>query len=191
MRIDITQQDISIGDKYSILVNDQQTYYASGAVLTLLAEIKLTKEKGGEPLLVIKKKFSPFAATYTIKLSDGTMLDFTTVSILQMQYQCVCGEDTYDIYGNRGRKYSIFKNDVQIGYFVEAAVTMFMGDNYTIYANSDCDKELVIAFCLIIDNYANNDSRKSSININFNLGIFGLRKFDSDWEPNDGWLPDR
>ncbi len=187
MQIDIIKKNISIGDKYSVLVNGIQSYFASKALFQLLAEISLTKEKGGEAILVINRKFTPFKATYTIQLGESEILDFKTISYWRLAYQCVCGADTYDIYGNRGLKYSIYKNDVQVAYFTEASVTTFKGDSYTLYADDECNKELLIAFCLIVDNYANNDNSKSTININIgNIGIFGLKKFDKDWKPKQG-----
>ena len=191
MKIDINQRAISIGDKYTIFINGTEEYYASVAIFTILAEITLSSGKGKEALLMIKKRFSLFKAKYDIHIGGAT-LEFITTSILKRQYRCVQGFDTYDIYANIGRKYSIYKNDIQIAWFEDAAVTWFNGDNYSMQADDDSNTLLVIAFCLIIDNYMNNDSGKSALNINFgNLGIFGVKQFDKEWQPKRGKLKNK
>ena len=68
--------------------------------------------------------------------------------------QCRVGPDLYLIYGHRGRKYSIFKNDIQGAWWDRKAVTWFAGDNYKIIADKDCDIDLIISFCLIVDNFS-------------------------------------
>lgn len=189
MQIDIEQKAISFGDKYTILLDGKEAYYARGAVFTILAKISLSAEKQGTPLLVINKKFAPFMAEYTITMADGSILNFTTLSVWGYHYQCVMGNDTYDIYGNRGLKYSIYKNNVQVAYFVAASAVLFFGDSYTLYADDDCNQELLIAFCLIIDNYAYNDNGKYTITINLGKIGIGMKKFDSEWRPNKGKIP--
>jgi hypothetical protein len=59
----------------------------------------------------------------------------------------------YDIYGHRGRKYSIYKNDQQVAWWDKEAVGWFAGDNYKIFANANSDPELLISFCLVIGNF--------------------------------------
>ncbi len=192
MKIDVNQRAISIGDKYTIFINGSEEYFASVAIFTLLAEITLSRGKGKDSLLMIKKRLAFFKARYDIKIGGTETLEFITTSILKKQYRCIQGFDTYDIYANRGRKYSIYKNDIQIAWFEDAAVTWFNGDNYSMQADDDINKELLIAFCLIIDNYANNDRGKSALNINIgNLGVFGAKKFDKDWQPKKLKLKNR
>jgi hypothetical protein len=86
---------------------------------------------------------------------------------------------------NFGRKYSVYKNDKQIAWWDKQAVSWFNGDNYTIIADSDADYELIIAFCLIIDNQYNNNDNSNTVT--FDFGNIGgqVRKFNTDWKPND------
>jgi hypothetical protein len=51
----------------------------------------------------------------------------------------------YEIFGHKGRKYSILKNK-QVAYWNKNCVTWFDGDNYRIVADNDCDFELIISF---------------------------------------------
>jgi hypothetical protein len=91
------------------------------------------------------------------------------------------GSDNYDLYGHRGRKYSIYKNDIQVAWWDKNAVSWFSGDNYKITADKDCDVALIIFFCLIIDNFSYH--KKSIFNYSFgNIG-FQAKMFDPAWQP--------
>jgi hypothetical protein len=77
----------------------------------------------------------------------------------------------------------LYKNDRQVAWWDKKAVSWFNGDNYTITADKDCDRNLVICFCLAMDNYASNDNEKKAVN--FDIGKIGpqARKFDAAWTP--------
>lgn len=90
---------------------------------------------------------------------------------------------TFDIYGHRGRKYSVYKNDKQVAWWNKQSVTWFEGDNYKIIADYNSDYELIMAFCLIIDNHSRNDNNVRTVTIDF--GHIGpqVKKFDPTWQP--------
>jgi uncharacterized protein YxjI len=185
MRIDINQKKISIGDKYKIFTDGKQTHSASAELFRLLSVINLFDNDSSMARLTINKQWSWFSPKYDIRLYDNNNLEFRTRSIWKLHYQCQNGQDLYDIYGHRGRKYSVYKNDKQVAWWEKNAVTWFAGDNYAIIADSNSYYELIIAFCLIVDNYFNKDSDKNTISIDFgNIGGQS-RKFNSDWKPTD------
>lgn len=64
-------------------------------------------------------------------------------------------------------------------------VTWFEGDNYKIIADNDCDQEMIIAFCLILDDSRSNQRSYSGNMVTFDLGNIGwkLKKFDEEWRP--------
>ena len=182
MRIDINQKKITIGDKYNIFVDELQNYSASTELFRLLSVINLFNNDYGCARMIIKKKLSWWGPKYELVRYDSNVFSFETISVWKLHYKCRLEDDVYDIYGHRGRKYSIFKNDVQIGWWNKEAVTWFEGDNYSIIANDDADHELLISFCLIMDNY---DSKSHDETVTIDLGNFGFmaKKFDSDWRP--------
>ncbi len=183
MEIDINQQAIAIGDKYKIFTDGQQTHTASKGIFQLLAEINLFDNSNGRPRMAINKRFAWFKAKYDITRWDNVIYQFRTVSYWRPHYQCRCGNDTYDIYAHSGRKYSIYKNGKQVAWWNKKAVTWFDGDNYNMLADKDCDANLLISFCLIIDNFSSNDERNKNT-VNFNFGnIFQAKKFDENWQP--------
>jgi hypothetical protein len=111
------------------------------------------------------------------------VLEFRTVSVWKCEYECQVGQDCYHIYGHRGRKYSIYKNDKQIAWWNKNAVSWFAGDNYKIISDADADIDLLISFCLIIDNFSSDSGKGNTINIDLgNIG-FQARKFDPAWQP--------
>jgi uncharacterized protein YxjI len=183
MEIDINQKKISIGDKYQIFIDGQQTHFASRKLWRLMPEINLFKIGDDSPRMTINKRLSWFRAKYDITRSDSKILKFRTKSFWKHYYQCQSGSDNYDIYGHRGRKYSIYKNDVQVGWWDKKAVTWFAGDNYKITADKDCDVDLIISFCLVVDNFSSDDHDGNTVT--FNVGNIGFqaKKFDENWLP--------
>jgi uncharacterized protein YxjI len=183
MEIDINQKKISIGDKYQVCIDGIQTHRAAAKIFRVFAEINLFDMGSDFAVATIKRRFSFFLAKYDITKKDGNVYQLVTISFWKGHLQCAWANDMYDIYAHRGRKYSVYKNDKQIAWWDKEAVTWFKGDNYKIIADKDCDKLLIISFCLAIDNYASNDKEKSTVN--FNIGRIGPQamKFDPTWQP--------
>jgi hypothetical protein len=182
MRIDINQKRIAIGDKYRIFLDKIPTYKASTKLFRLMAVIEISKAESSDLILTIKRQWSWFKAKYQIESGNETA-EFSTVSIWKLHYRCQFKNQFYDIYGHKGRKFSIFKNDRQVAYIDKEAVTWFEGDNYVIFADDDANKELLMAFCLIIDNYTSKNHQKNTVTYDFgNIG-WNLKKFDADWRP--------
>jgi uncharacterized protein YxjI len=183
MEIDINQAKISIGDKYKVFIDGQQTHAASRQLFSFLPVVHLYAFGDEQPRMTIAKKLSLLKAKYDITRWDNDRIEFRTISFWKPQYQCQVGADTYMIYGHTGRKYSIFKNDVQIAWWDKAAVSWFAGDNYKIIADKDVDVDLVISLCLVIDNFSSDSHDGNLFTINLgNIG-FQVRKFDPTWQP--------
>jgi len=183
MDIDINQAKISVGDKYKIFVDGQQTHNASRQLFRFLPVVNLYTLGDDRPRMTIAKKLSWFKAKYDITRWDDNILLFRTISFWKPQYRCQVGADTYMLYGHKGRKYSIYKNDVQIAWWDKEAVSWFAGDNYKIIADRDADIDLLISFCLIIDNFRSDDHDGKALTIDVgNIG-FQVRKFDPSWQP--------
>jgi hypothetical protein len=183
MIIDINQAKIAIADKYKVFVNEQEQYRAARKLWRILPEVDLFRLDDSEPRLTLKKRFSLIKASYDIR-RGGDVFPFTTISVLKHHYTCTIGADRYDIYGHRGRKYSIFKNDRQVAWWDKAAVTWFAGDNYRITADNNADREALIAFCLIIDNFRSDDHNET---VSYDVGNLGFqaKKFDPEWQPSN------
>jgi len=182
MEIDINQKKISIGDKYKIFIDGKPSYNASRQLFKLLPVINLFDNDGNGPKMTINKRFSWFKAKYDITRRDNNILEFRTKSYWKNYYQCQVGADVYDIYGHRGRKYSIYKNYNQVAWWDKKPVSWFAGDNYKIIADKDCDPELIISFCLTVDNFSSDDHDGNTVT--FNLGNIGpqVKKFDTTWQ---------
>jgi hypothetical protein len=182
MIIDINQKKISIGDKYKIFINEKQTYSAHTKLFKLLSEVNLFEENSSKSKITLKKRWSWFETKYDMYRNGNAKFEYRTVSFWKIHHKCQVGKDLYEIFGHKGRKYSIFKNKKQIAYWNKNCVTWFDGDNYRIIADNDCDVELIISFCLINDNKTESNNSKNALT--FDLGNSGpeARKFDNNWK---------
>jgi uncharacterized protein YxjI len=181
MRIDINQHRISIGEKYDVFIDGQASYCAASSLFRILRVIDLYTVDGDMPLLTIKRRLSFIIRKYDI-LRKGDLYPFSVLKFWRRHFRCLVGRDIYDIYGHRSRKFSIYKNDVQVAWWEEASVTWFKGDNYAMLADNEADREILIAFCLIIDD---SHSRKKHGAVNVHLGYIGPedRAFNPSWTP--------
>src|SRR6185503_3817329 len=182
MEIDINQKKISIGDKYRIHMDGQQTHTASTKLFRWLAEINLYPTDSDQPRYTMKKKWSWIRISFDLTRWDYNVFEFRTKSVWKRHYYCQAGSDLYDIYGHRGRKFSIYKNGNQIAWWDQKRVTWFDGDNYKLTADRDADHELLISFCLVIDNAISHSNNGNALNIN--IGHIGPQtvKFDPAWQ---------
>jgi uncharacterized protein YxjI len=182
MEIDINQKIISLVAEYRIFVNEDEQFSATKKFFTYLDEIELFDATGKRPRYTIKQKWTWFKTSYDLTRHDNITLQFRTVKYWRRHYQCILGTDSYDIYGHNGRKYSIYKNNSQIAWWDKESVAWFNGDNYKLVANNNVDIELLICFCLIMDNKTSQNNKGNTVTIDF--GHIGpqAKKFDSNWK---------
>jgi len=185
MRIDINQKKIAIGDKYHIFIDGQPAYRASNELFRLLSVINLYREDDPRARLTISKQWFFLKPAYDILLNDHRTAEFRADSWWRMHYRCTCSPDIYHVYGHRGRKFSVYRNDTQVAWWEKEAVSWFEGDNYAITADHDCNVELVIAFCLIIDNHKSKSHGDNAVS--YDIGNIGgqEREFDPYWRPKE------
>ena len=185
MEIEILKKGTTPNELYQISIDSHITHTAIKLASDLPAEINLFESNNAftKPRLTISRKPAWFAAKYDIKPWDNDIIEFRTKSVWKTYYQCQCGTDTYDIYGHRRRKYSIYKNNRQIAWWDKGVVSEFKGDNYRIIADKRVDYDLLISFCLIINDFT---SPRADENYAYlDIGNIGPqeKKFDKNWSP--------
>lgn len=185
MVIKINQRKITFGTKYDIDIDGERKYFAESELFRIFSVIHLQKNSNDipSPILTIYKRFYFFKRKYDIELTNGEIIPFRTVSFWTSEYQSIYKNDVYDLYTHRGTLYSIFKNNVQIAWWRKDFITWFAGDIYTIIADNDCDAELLISFCLIIDN-ALKRNKGGLFRMNFGNNNIFLKEFNPYWRPN-------
>jgi uncharacterized protein YxjI len=182
MRIDINQKILAIGNQYKIYINKKETYYAETELFTFLPIVNLYPIENLNPKLTMIKMLSWFKPKYKIRFPDESKIEFKSESYLKSFYRCKHNSDLYEIYGHVNRKYSVFKNNVQIASWDKDAVTFLEGDNYVLFINNNTNHELIISFCLIIDIIKRKS--KSGNLITIDLGnIWEIKKYNPDWKP--------
>ncbi|MCK6609333.1 MAG: hypothetical protein L6Q66_00255 [Bacteroidia bacterium] len=127
----------------------------------------------------------PLKPTNIINLASYQTFTLKYTNIFKPKYICNVINDTYDIIPHKGYYTSIFKNDIQIGYFEDSKISVFGNETIILYLNKlDINSQnLICSFALALkcsfeDNYSTGS---------LNLGNWGfeLKKFDSTWHPTD------
>lgn len=111
--------------------------------------------------MTINQKFFIFNAKYDI-IRKNQLYTFRTKSFWKNHFQSTGEGKTYDVYGYRGRLFSVVTGGRQVASWSKKPVSWFSGDNYKINALNDSDYELIICFCLIMDNYISQNSTHQS-----------------------------
>lgn len=186
MEITIKQKKVALTPTYTIENNGNIIYTAKAKILKLMAQVDVFGPEGDvTPVATIYRRFAWFKARYDIAVPDAVLpLEFTTIAIFRRHYRCISGNDVYDIYGNKRRKFSIYKNDEQIAWWDKKAISVMAGDQYTITANDNCDKLLLTTFCLAMDNFTR--AQKQGGLVKYDIGNMGFntRDFNENWRPS-------
>lgn len=183
MEIDINQQKIALGEKYRIYLDGQLTHVASQQAVQFRREVLLFAEDATQARMRLQKQWTWFSLAYNLTRWDHNVFLFRTESKWKNHYQCSYGEDLYDIYGHRGTKYSVYRNDTQIAWWDQDRVTWFAGDNFKIWADQSSNTELLMSFCLILDESSSESDNANTATVN--LGYLGpeAKAFDESWRP--------
>jgi hypothetical protein len=182
MNIKIIKNAISIRDKYDIYTDKFQTHFASG---NFFDSWRITLfEYDTKTIKLAIRSHGPYQSPRYYLMFPGTNISkVINLDETGLHRQCNHGPDVYDIYANEGRKYSIYKNNIQIAWYEYEMVTLFKGRIYTLIADNDCNADLMIAFCLITDNYKAWNYDWELFSIDFGRKYSIGRKFDYSWQP--------
>ena len=184
MIIQIDKRIISIPAKFDIFINKQHSYVASEKLFRIFDEINLYKIENKKIKYRIKRKFFLMNPIYEIICKNNITYLFKTTRVFKGHHYCKIGQDYYDIYAHKDRKYSVYKNNKKIAWWDKEMFSLLGGDSYKIIVANDCDYELVISFCLIINNAfsKNRTGKKYAINIDFG-NMLEAKEFDRAWRP--------
>jgi uncharacterized protein YxjI len=181
MEIKIEKKKISLKEGYVITIDGKQAYAASRGVWK--AGVQLFKDGSATPVLTIKPKFTWSRPKYNLVAPDGTIHLFETKKMYtKFDAICINGDDTYEVCGHRGRKYSIFKNNVQVAWWSKKAISFFAGDSLKLITDDKIDLDFILALCITVEHLKTRRRKNRYINMDFGK-IFQSRKFDKNWQP--------
>lgn len=166
--------EILINKRNEVFLDDQLTYFISSK-FSILTRIKISDYITKNPRLVLKELFVPFKRSFDI-IRDDKVFHFRLKKAWKTQFNCQVENDLYEIYSHRGRKYSVFKNNIQVAWWESDLVILF-GNKFKIIADKDADYELLIAFCIILES----SNGGSTLDLG-NVGGQG-KSFDAYWQP--------
>lgn len=183
MIIEVKQKKLSIGNHYTVLVDDVETYKASGHTFPIVGGTISVNDLDGTQCCSIKRKLSLFKPFYTFKLKSGATYEFKSINILKGVYICTGGGSQYTYYKHKGHLASIFKNNLQIGSIVRDPVKILKGDNYHILVDDDADIDLITSLVIIFDDYMFKGSNHDIGTIDLGNILFEEKEFDESWTP--------
>jgi hypothetical protein len=179
--IDISQQKISIGDKYTIAINSQPFYKAKASIWNLFPKVDVTSLQGDQVYMTIEQGWGFLKPNVTFTIG-ADQFKLETISWWKSRFAVTVRENRFEFVGHRGRKVSVLQNGNQIGWFEDAAVTFFKGDNYHCTANANAPAEWLIAAILFWDMHFNREQKKA-VNIKFG-NFLQTQPFDKTWQAN-------
>ncbi|RVT71735.1 hypothetical protein EOD40_16685 [Flavobacterium sufflavum] len=181
IKITIKQHTFSFGSQYKIFIDKKEEFYAE---TDLFSRSIINIYKPDE----LKPNFRTFKCLYfnypkyKIEVPSGERFKLESKNFWKTKYQLKKGTDIYDLYCHKERKVSIFHNDIQIAYWEKEAISYLAGDYYEIVANRNSEKELLIAFCLILDNI-HSKGIGTIFNVDFGLIFKEQKSFNGKWKP--------
>ncbi len=184
--IQIKQKPISLTDEYEIFIGEDLFYTAVSKPFKQTAKIDIFSAATNSQIMKIAKQNFGIRANYLIQFFDGEEIySLEEINNIKLTFKCQIKDDLYQLYGHNGNKFSIFKNQKQIGFWEKNNFIFGERDFYNLTANDNESPVLLSAFCICIDNAKNNFQNELSL-LNFDIGFKGnlLRKFDENWKPN-------
>jgi len=173
--------------KFDIYINGENTYYAESKQLALVYTTNLytTINNNTISLRLKVKRMVSFVPHYSIRILNGDVFTFNTVSFWAGHFQCTFGPSIFDVYYYRNGKCAVYKDDRQVA-FVELP-TLHSG---IINTDNDCDQEMIMAFVLIMDRSTSKGAGWLHINLFrdiFYAGIGRIKPFARAYNPD--WVP--
>jgi len=137
-------------------------------------------DKNAIKIYSIRKRFKilKLKLFYEITNSKNELL-FLELNRKGTIYEIQIGENKYNLKVHKGRKKSIFKNDIQIASINENFLSVLDKNKITMTANVDADLEIIFLLytCINIDNTTDNE-------MTFDFGHIGkAEEVDSNWIP--------
>jgi hypothetical protein len=101
------------------------------------------------------------------------------VSYKLENYRCEGNGESYVVYPHRGRNFSFFQGERQIGAFAHDMT----GSSFSLRLNHDANLPLMICLLLAVD--ADAADGVPGVNVSIDLGNIGIgcRAFDESWQP--------
>lgn len=181
----VQKQFTFFADKYKIYDNEDVIGTAKSSLITLGKKITFSDNSGYE-IFNIYKHVASIYPSYEISFSENNYVLMQGQSLISGFYIIRVPDGVLEIHDQNGLSRAIFLNDSQIAVIRKKEVTFNAGDQYVIKANSDANKQLLIAICLAWEiSKTSNSGTKSLFSVNADLGNVGpvIRLADENWEP--------
>jgi hypothetical protein len=170
------------GTNLKMYVDNNSYFTFSGYWWTILGKSKAEVfDNKNEKIYQIRKKFRLFEWKLYYDILDKTnnLLKLEPLNKRHSLYRIMLHQDSYQLKIHKGRKKSIFKNNIQIAAIDEPLVSGANRDTIKIKADRDADLGLI--FLLVM---CNNIDIGGDYELTFDLGnVSNMEEIDLNWRP--------
>jgi hypothetical protein len=174
MEIVITKRQTSRANKYGIYCDGKLVRYAQSRPVGFLNNIDIVNVEGGHSLFKLVERPSFLSTSYDIVYQEGTTAKFRTRSCWKNHYFCQHGQDAYEVYSHKSLRYSIYKNGSQTASWEWDSVPGRACGGYRMQTDDIGAIDLLVSFCLILDDSSSNHLQSNANSGNFRLLDTGL-----------------
>ena len=163
--------------KYFVSCDGREMFFAKKVGFQLPLKPKIGLFDSGKNQIFTITKHSPILVEFDITFANGEIAEFRTQNLISQHYTLHFQNQEYSIKGHKGRLYSIFRKEMQIAWFEWDKLESY----YTILADNDANKEILIGIVLVLEIRFKYDDRRF-----YDYGNQGnsLATFDQLWKPN-------
>ncbi|HEY5590543.1 MAG TPA: hypothetical protein VIK55_05945 [Paludibacter sp.] len=185
MHLKILQKKFSpFRSSYQILENDQIIGTAKSVFFSFHKRIRYCDNNDNE-IFQLKKFILTIHQKYGITFANGNYLQMNGKSWIYDFYEINLPYGMIEVHHQRGVKVAIFRNEEQVAEIKKNRMIFLDGDEYEILANSDFNKDLLVAICLAWD--MGDSANKDDSIVSFDIGKIGpmKRKGAENWIPKN------
>lgn len=138
-------------------------------------------DKNGALQYSIRKKVNIWKLSLTLTIVDNKGQKFVMKNMNRRHtiHQLRCLNDTYEVRLHKGRKQSIFKNNVQIAALEEPFMNTFNTDKIQIFWNGEGSVDVIFLMVVCLKIGQNNQGT-----VTFDFGNIGkIEPMDESWKP--------
>lgn len=152
MQITVKSKPFSLSSKKTILVDDQELYFAKSELFAVENYFKIFNSETGFVKSILTREISIFRDRFTIRLLnvDNIELKFKRISIWNHEYEGYYFDNKFEIHNPALEQYSILKNGATIAYFKKGEMIFNKSSNFKLELIDKKDLELIITLCLFI-----------------------------------------
>ena len=176
MNLEIRRQRYLFNFRSNIFVEDILTYIVCRKFWTWTPLISIMSPETGQTIITVKQE--RWLKKRFLIIREEQRFNYIPMAFWKQGYSCQVTEDIYEVYCQKGFKFSVYKNKIQIGWWEKGSQAILDPIEYEMLADNDVDKEILVGLCLVTDIL-----QRPSGGINLGTLTSAEIPFDPNWQP--------